>query len=537
MLQSLYKNFNGAIIFPEPITTIVTTDVTQINSSPTTLEETKPPFLTRRAAFFKLLKTILPFLFNRETSVARILARSVELAHFNPLEFAVSGPIATSQMLSMMVGTSFLNVIGRKIKSVIRKSTSLSLEERQAKLQEVGEIVLQACVLIIPTHAVILASMYFTGDIWQYAFGYSEECAALINAYFYALMPSVPLISLGTVARQTLVATDRSTFAALNSLLGLGLVGGLGYLFTFGAGPIPAFGITGYAYASSAQALISLIINAIYFGYHKEYRQQYGLFSLAFKKSLPYLRKLWRKGWPIMVQWCGEVFALIARTAIAGKISADALKAIGAAGQLEDFSVGAAFALYSGTQILSSQYRDQELCNLTQTSLLFSLAIAAGVCILFIVPQSQLLLASIFFDTALPANQGTVIAFQQIMTWTGIGQIFDLLRNSANGTLAGCNYNIFPSFSNLLSIAGGVGLSWYLGMFEGWGASGLGLGGAAGLAGAALASLSGVAHAISQPSKCIGYLTGKLSGIFSGRRGAPEEKLPLLATKPISNPN
>jgi MATE family multidrug resistance protein len=371
---------------------------------------------------------------------------------------------------------------------------------KQDQSQQVGKIILQGTVSIIPTHAPFLVLMYFTGDIWA-KLGCTPPVTDVINRYFTATMWNFPLVSLGTLSRHLLDGIEKYRVvlesknqtmpmrpyraSIIINLLGLGITAGLGGILTFGLGPIPAMGVVGFPYASLIQSFITLPITATYLFYHRKFmRETFGFPSFAFRESLPVLKDLLITGGSLMLQWSGEIFAMIIRTVFAQKLSEDAFIAQGIVDQVEGFAMSIGFGISMSLNSLAAQavsHKDfDQLKRINHMAMLLSISTAGTLCILCSVPNIQVLLASIFFDIS--ANPNVLILFQSAMRWTAIGFIPDFMRQVSKSVLMSMGENYTPSIMNLLSVAAGVAGGWALSFIADLNLPGMTLGGAAGLA-------------------------------------------------------
>jgi Na+-driven multidrug efflux pump len=437
---------------------------------------------------------------------------------------------------------------------------------KQDQSQQVGKIILQGSVSIIPTHAPFLVLMYFTGDIWG-KLGCTPPVADIINRYFTATMWNFPLVSLGTLSRhlldgiekyriileskgQTMPMRPYRTSIAIN-LLGLGITAGLGGILTFGLGPIPAMGVVGFPYASLIQSGITLPITAAYLFYHRKFmRETFGFPSFAFRESLPVLKDLLITGGSLMLQWSGEIFAMIIRTVLAQKLSEDAFIAQGIVDQVEGFAMSIGFGISMSLNSLAGQavsHKDfDQLKRINHMAMTLSIGAASTLCILCSIPSLQVLLASIFLDVSVNAN--ALILFQSAMRWTAIGLIPDFMRQISKSILMSMGENYVPSIMNLLSVAAGVAGGWSLSFVADLNLPGMTLGGAAGLALAAASTeiykwfclyrheaqtespaLPTSASAAPQTNRCSNLLS-RFTALFKCNKG-PEQQALLAETK------
>ncbi|PNT90168.1 MATE family efflux transporter [Coxiella burnetii] len=406
------------------------------------------------------------------TSTPQIIKNVVNLA----LPMAESRLI---QMLSGFIGMLMLARLGHSIlaASMLMTSTqvtiivifisllfSMSVVVGQAygakKYDEVGVILQQGCILALIL-SIPLIILFLVADRILLALGQLPELVIYVKHYFRALIWGTPGFILLAALQQALYGMSRQRIVILANLFCLGVFVLSAYVLVFGHLGISAQGVTGVPYAFAIQAYLNIIILLFCFYYQKQFKPM-GIFKWRSHQRWRYLKQLFQIGWPMCMQFGGELMAFFVISIMIGWLGKNELAAAQVTQQCLFLFVVPMFAVAEATGIMVShavggkQY--QSVKRIGEISLIIAMILVSVAALIFLAfPE---FLASLYIDVKAPQYTHMIHLIKILFILVAFSITFDTLRNVASGALRGFYDTRFAMWAGLgamwiISVPGG----------------------------------------------------------------------------------
>lgn len=308
----------------------------------------------------------------------------------------------------------------------------------------IGALVQQSLLLSFVLGLVMVPLFWFAGDILRLS-GQSPEIVVYINQYFHAMMWAAIPILLQTCMQQFLYGLLKQRIVIFINLFSMIMGIPLVYVLIFGKWGIPAQGVAGMAYTFAFQSTFSfLAIVAICF--FKADFHQYQLFKKHDHRGTPYFRQVFAVGWPMSVQFGGELLAFFVISVMIGWIGVDALAAVQVTQQWLFLVVVPIFAMSEAAGILVGRavgaHHQGALKSIGDASLLVTLAFVLLLDVLFIAFPHYF--ASMYLNVNDPANASTVHLIRILFIILTATLILNAFRDVTSGLLRGLYDTRFP---------------------------------------------------------------------------------------------
>ena len=312
----------------------------------------------------------------------------------------------------------------------------------------------------------------------------STLAAAYVGTLKWSLFPQLAII----VLRSFLGALGRPGIVVVALLLGVAVNAGLNLVLVFGAGDMPAMGMSGSGLATFiATSCVALFLVA-HISRHRVLRRQ-EIFVRFLKPDLPAIAEVFRLGWPMGTTVVAEVALFTATSFMMGVIGPMELAAHGIALQLSGLAFMVPLGLSAATTIRVGHAfgagNQAELSRAAATSLALGLAIACLSAAVFLTMPYALI--GLYLDIEAESSAAVVPIAVSFLAVAGIFQIVDSVQALSSGALRGLKEARAPMMIALFSYwAIGVPVGYGLAFQAGWGGIGIWWGLAIGLAAAAV---------------------------------------------------
>ena len=360
------------------------------------------------------------------------------------------------QMLSGFIGMLMLARLGHSVlaASMLMTSTqvtiivifisllfSMSVVVGQAygakQYDEIGAILQQGCILALIL-SIPLIILFLIADRILLAFGQLPVLVVYVKYYFHSLVWGTPGIVLLAALQQALYGMSCQRIVILANLFCLGVFALSAYVLVFGHFGISPQGVAGVPYALAIQAYLNIIILLFFFYYQKRFKP-IGIFKWRYNQRWYYFKQLFQIGWPMCMQFGGELTAFFTISIMIGWLGSNELAAAQVTQQCLFLFVLPMFAVAESTGIMVShavggrQY--QSVRRIGEISLVISLIFALVAATIFIVfPR---FLASLYIDVKTPQHVHTVHLIKILFILVSCSITFDTIRNIASGALRG----------------------------------------------------------------------------------------------------
>lgn len=416
----------------------------------------------------------------------------------------LSLPMAGSRFLQMLSGFFGMMMVAHLGKTVLAASAlinatmstiwlifisivfSMSMVVSQSfgakKYAEIGMIVQQGALLSLLLSIPLLLLFWFAPDI-VYLFHQKPIMVHYVKIYAHAAMWGATSIMLQACLQQFCYGILKQRLVIMLNFLMLLLIVPLSYILIFGKLGFPQCGMAGLAYAFAVQSTLGFLVMLAICFFSTNF-DQYQLFKKHSHNNLIYLKQIFSIGWPMSVQFGGELLAFFVIAMMIGWLGVNELAATQITQQWLFLIIVPIFAMSEAAGILvghaiGANEHDQ-LISIGNSSLLFSLSIIIILGIaLSVFPN---FFASFYLNIHDPRN----IIILQLTRWLfvllSITLVFSAVRDIATGLLRGL-------FDTQFAMRLGLAVMWlmvlplgyWMGFTLDWGVIGFRIGGNIGL--------------------------------------------------------
>ncbi|EKD78152.1 MAG: hypothetical protein ACD_42C00021G0002 [uncultured bacterium] len=312
------------------------------------------------------------------------------------------------------------------------------------KYDEVGALVQQGIILSLILSIIMIVLFYFVTNILT-LFHQSPQMLVYVRHYFHALMWGVIPIMLQSCLEQFFYGVLKQRLVITVNLFSM-FVGVLSaYILIFGKCGLPALGVTGLGLAFAIQAWFDFLLLLICCRVLKDFKK-FELFKTRPVAHWIHLKKIFSVGWPMSVQFGGELGAFFVMTMMIGWLGTNALAVVQVTQQWMFLIVVPIFAMAEASGILVGQsVGAKELTQLSvinRTSLWLSLSLVAMVDVGFIFFPH--FFAS-FYLNARDINNPQIMRFiHPLFILMAITLILNTIRDVVSGSLRGLLDTQFP---------------------------------------------------------------------------------------------
>lgn len=250
-----------------------------------------------------------------------------------------------SQMLSNFIGMIMLAHLGKKVlaASALINATfsviflffisilfAISFITSQylgsKKIKAIGRLFQQGLLLAIVLGFLMALVFYFTDYILHF-FQQAPDLIAYTKDYFHALTwGAIPMMISVAMQQFCYGILKQRAILFVNILV---MISGvlLSYLLIFGLWGMPKLGVSGLAYAVSIQSLLSIVFISLYLYFSGVGRKLF-LFKKHHHQNLNDFFKIIKIGWPMSLQFGGELLSIFVIAMMIGWLGASALAAV-----------------------------------------------------------------------------------------------------------------------------------------------------------------------------------------------------------------
>lgn len=318
------------------------------------------------------------------------------------------------------------------------------------KYQDIGALVQQGALLSLILGFLMMLCCWFADTALSY---FHEDPAKLIyvRQYFHTLMwGAIPILMQSCLEQFFYGVLKQRIVIAVNFcsvLLGVPIA----YTVIFGKFGFPALGVGGLALTFVIQAwfgFLSLLLCA----YLNKAFQPFALFKKRSLANLVYLRQIFRIGWPMSVQFGGELGAFFVVTMMIGWLGTNALAATQVVQQWMFLVIVPIFAMAEASGILVGQAvgagQHHALNAIARASLLLSLGLVVLVDVGFVFFPH--FFAAFYLSAKDAANLDVLHLVPPLFALMAITLIFNSIRDVITGSLRGLFDTQFPMQIGLL---------------------------------------------------------------------------------------
>lgn len=386
------------------------------------------------------------------------------LAHLGHQVLAASALITSTQVTVIVVIISVLFALG------VVTGQAYGGNRRY----EIGAIVQQGCVLAILLTIPLMLVLWYASDLLLWS-GQIPALVDYVRQYLHALEWGAIAFTLQSALQQVCYGMSKQRLVIIVNFLGLLVFVPVAYVLIYGKLGFPELGVVGLAYATSFQAWFILLLLLLSLYLIKDFKGLH-LFTWRNHKGWHHLRQLFSIGWPMCVQFGGELISFFVRSVMVGWLGVSALAAWQVNQQVLFLFFVPMFAVAEATGILVSQSvganRSHEAKRIGNMCILLSLGTVLVLTTLFFIFPREL--ASLYIKTNDPSSLKTMHLTVLLFIATGFLFIVDTLRQIITGALRGLYDTRFAMWVGVVvSWAISVTVGYWFTFPLGWGVIGM----------------------------------------------------------------
>mgnify|MGYP001165317153 CR=1 FL=1 len=362
--------------------------------------------------------------------------------HLGINALAACALINSTYIFLFVVGMSVLFAVGVVIAQVYGAK----------EYRQIGEIFQQSIILCILIFIPLSICFYHTDQILL-ALGEQKDLMPYVHDFFTTMAWGGFPVFLLVVLQQVCFAIKKQSLVIRTNLISFAAFVPVAYALIHGTALHSSFGIRGLAYSvifscslNSVLILFALITNPIY--------KRYAFFDLHDHRQLKQIKKLFKVGWPMMIQFSSEVliFAIIA--ILIGKIGTVELSAFQIAIQWQGLSIVPIFGITEAISILighaAGARNPEDMNHLLKATLSLICYLCLFVSLIYLLfPQT---LAMIYGVTGHSQNAIAIRKTVKMFFLTCIFSLFfDAIKNIITGALRGLHDTQYAMWINTVT--------------------------------------------------------------------------------------
>ncbi|MCK4608070.1 MAG: MATE family efflux transporter [Gammaproteobacteria bacterium] len=380
------------------------------------------------------------------------------VAKLGRTQLAAGALLTSIQMTLSFIGWSTLNSIG------IETGRMFGAKNHN----ELGNILRQGWILGTLLGLILMPAFWYMGPILRLC-GQSTQIVQLLTPYFHILTWSVLPGMWYVCFLQFVTGISKPNILLYISTISLALLLIPGYGLLFGKFGLPKLGMNGMAYANIFMYWATCLLGFGYLAVNK-FCKNCCIFRLNKITDFHHLKTLFKIGYPISLQYAGELIAFSAATIIIGWLGITALAAQQIVVQLGFLIIITPYGIGQVSGILISQSLGKTDNHKVRyygeagmlLGLIFALMVAA---IYYFFPD--ILIRCFSVQITSHANKELIGITRKLLIVVAVAQIFDSVKNVATGALRGFKDTQTPMwlgiiFSWLVSLPIGYALGFKL---------------------------------------------------------------------------
>jgi len=419
------------------------------------------------------LRLALPLVFGQLSAIG-----------MNVIDALLAGHLDAHTLASVAIGASVWSLaIVTAIGVMMALPPSVAQLNGAGRREMIGPLFRQALWLALGLGLLLFLGIRFGGALLVARIGVDAPLLPDVTRFLHAIAFGAPALTVFFALRGLGEGVGMSRPTMYFSVLGLALLGPIGYVLMYGAFGVPRLGALGSGIATALVLWLQTIAFALYVLRSRRYRDLH----LAARFEAPQwnaLRELLHIGVPMGVTLLMEAGLFVAVALVIGTLGTDVVAGHQVAINVASvtFMVPLGLALATTVRVGhavgrgdAQGVRDAGLVGIALT--LCTQLVSSG--LMLLLPQR---IAALY-----TADAGVIALASQLLVLAGLFQFSDGIQVAANGALRGLKDTRIPMFITLFAYWGvGMPVGWWLAFPHGLGARGMWMGLIAGLSMAAL---------------------------------------------------
>lgn len=418
---------------------------------------------TTKQIIKRILKIAFPMAGARFINMASVFIGMIMISRLGH-EVLAAGALITASYFTVLVVFMFVLfsvgvVIGRRYGA--------------QEYGRIGEVFQQGLLLALYlTIPLILLFWYF--DRILYYFGQDPLLVRYVGQFFHAMVWDALPAMLSTVLSQLMFAITKILNVIIAYVIGIVVFLVVAYTLIFGHWGAPQLGVAGFGYGIVAQDISMVLVLFIACLFQKDFKR-YNLFKHC-QWSGHVIKRLWQVGWPMSIQFGGELVGFFAITVLIGLIGVNELAAWQIVQQMmmvfivPIFSFAEASAIVVGHSMGAKEYFNVNKVNHISTGFAMMFVIIGMLIFIFLPHQLTHIYVSQQGGHVTPLLIKTVTTLFFINAFVYLA---DSYRNLMSGSLRGLYDTRFPMLVGIIVVwIFGVVLGYFLAFKMGLGVYG-----------------------------------------------------------------
>lgn len=320
----------------------------------------------------------------------------------------------------------------------------------ESRPKAIGALLQQSLMFAVVAGVCMTVIYLYVSDFLAWT-GQEPKLVAIAAKYFHAFAwASIPFTVL-VALQQCCYGILKQRLVIINNILSLIVFIPASYVFIYGGIGIKPMGVAGLAWAILLQNVLNIISLLVSMYYLRDF-DQYEVFKRHSHKGLKYIKQLYVVGWPMSVQFGGELVAFFVLTIFTGWISTSALAASQITQQVIFLLLVPLFAIAEAAGILVSQAigakdfarikRDGNACILLGVILIILFSAT-----FYIIPDQW---AALYIDVHKASNHATLLLTRYLFYISSLMLLMDTFRNLYAGALRGFYDTQYPMWLSLI---------------------------------------------------------------------------------------
>jgi multidrug resistance protein, MATE family len=399
----------------------------------------------------KILKMAIPMAGTRWVQMLTYFAGMVFAGNLGHTVLASLALINVTFILFYVIGMSMLFSLG-----------VVAAQHYGAKnYHAIGRVFQQALLLTFIITIPISLCFYYADSILK-LLGQNPHLMPYITAFFHAALIGVFPMFLVVMIQQLCFAVETQHIVIKCNTITFIIYLPVAYSLIHGWGFVPSFGVKGLAYSLIFSNLLNCSL-ILYYLYKKPFFKAFGLFKRHAGSSIHHMKKLFQVGWPIIIQFSGEVLIFFIITLMIGYSSTGNLTTV--KNQLSAFQIVVQWQglfivpMFGVTEAISilighaaGAKKPDDMPPLLNTTLKIIAMLCVIVSMLYlIIPDT---LAKLYAQKNTALNQQTLTIIRSLFQIATVSLLFDALRNIITGALRGLHDTQYAMWAGTIVMYG-----------------------------------------------------------------------------------
>lgn len=317
---------------------------------------------------------------------------------------------------------------------------------------EIGQLLQQGLLLGSLLAVAMMLALYSVGPLLLWC-GQAPELVKIVSEYFHVFAWNALPLMMMIMLQQLCYGIGQQRLVIYNNILSLIVFLPACYGFIYGGLGLTPCGVRGLAYGLILQCIVNTG-GLLWCLAKQDIFKRYHFFIWHNHRNLDYIKQIYQIGWPMSVQFGGELLAFLVIMLLTGWLGPAALSATQIAQQVVLLFLVPLFAIAESAGIFVSQAigakQFDEVSIMGNACVILCIVVVSVVSLFFFIIPDQF--TSMYIDIHNPLNHETVMSARYLFYLSAPMLLVDTLRNVYAGALRGFYDTRVPMCIGLISI-------------------------------------------------------------------------------------